>query len=328
MNITEIVQSSGWKKFMAKLYGWGAAVVLLGALFKIQHWPGASLMLTAGMVTEVLIFFFSAFEPVYEEIDWTIVYPELAGISENDDFVPASRRQQSNGEMQVGTGGDISQLSNVLGNADISPEVFEQLGKGLKNLNTTTKNLSEVSNAVEATNKYIGNLEAASDAISSLSEGYNNSNIELQNSVGNLSNSYKNSAEEISQVSNNFVEQLAQSGDSLGSSSKEFEEEIKQNLDSIIHGNNTYNDKLELINKNLSALNSVYELQLENTNNHLKNSQDLYGNLQEIMTNLKGSVDGTEKFKQEMNKLNTNLSELNSVYGSMLTALNVVSNNN
>ena len=80
MNVAEIVQSSGWKNFMAKLYGIGAAVVIIGALFKIMHWPGASAMLTVGLGTEAIIFFFSAFEPLHEELDWTLVYPELAGI--------------------------------------------------------------------------------------------------------------------------------------------------------------------------------------------------------------------------------------------------------
>ena len=64
---------------MAKLYGIGAAVVIIGAMFKIQHWPFASLLLVVGLSTEAVIFFFSAFEPPHEEVDWSLVYPELAG---------------------------------------------------------------------------------------------------------------------------------------------------------------------------------------------------------------------------------------------------------
>ena len=86
MNITEIVQSSGWKNFMAKLYGYGASVVIIGALFKIQHWTGASIMITIGLSTEAIIFFFSAFEPLHEELDWTLVYPELAGMTDPDEI--------------------------------------------------------------------------------------------------------------------------------------------------------------------------------------------------------------------------------------------------
>ena len=70
--------SKAWKKFMAKLYGIGAAVVIIGAMFKIQHWPFASLLLVVGLSTEAVIFFFSAFEPLHEEPDWSLVYPELA----------------------------------------------------------------------------------------------------------------------------------------------------------------------------------------------------------------------------------------------------------
>ena len=84
MSLAELVQSSGWKNFIAKLYGLGASVVIVGALFKIQHWPLAGTMLTIGLLTEAIIFFFSAFEPLHEEIDWSLVYPELAGIPEDE----------------------------------------------------------------------------------------------------------------------------------------------------------------------------------------------------------------------------------------------------
>ena len=87
INMAELVESEGWKNFMAKLYGIGAAVVILGALFKIMHWPMASEMLIVGMGTEVFIFVFSAFEPMHEEVDWTLVYPELAGI-DDEEFSP------------------------------------------------------------------------------------------------------------------------------------------------------------------------------------------------------------------------------------------------
>jgi gliding motility-associated protein GldL len=86
INISEIVQGSGWKNFMKYLYGWGAALVLLGALFKLQYWPGAGTMLTIGMTVEVFIFFFSAFEPIHDEVDWTLVYPELAGMTDEEEL--------------------------------------------------------------------------------------------------------------------------------------------------------------------------------------------------------------------------------------------------
>ena len=82
-NISEIVQGSKYKTLMKYVYGWGASIVLLGALFKLQHYPGAGIMLLVGMITEAIIFFLSAFEPVVEEVDWSIVYPELAGMTDD-----------------------------------------------------------------------------------------------------------------------------------------------------------------------------------------------------------------------------------------------------
>ena len=82
--IDNLVRSKGYKSFMGKLYGVGASVVIVGAMFKIMHWPGADLMIVVGMSTEAIIFFFSAFEPLHVEYDWSLVYPELAGVHEGE----------------------------------------------------------------------------------------------------------------------------------------------------------------------------------------------------------------------------------------------------
>ena len=80
MSILSFVRSRGYRNFMAKLYGWGASVVIIGALFKINHYTGADTMLIIGLGTESLIFFFSAFEAPHVEPDWSLVYPQLSGI--------------------------------------------------------------------------------------------------------------------------------------------------------------------------------------------------------------------------------------------------------
>jgi len=308
MGINNIVRGKGYKQFMAKLYGIGASVVILGALFKINHWPLATLMLIVGMGTEVIIFFFSAFEPIHEDVDWTLVYPELAGISEEGDFKHAS----SGRVKETSGGGGFGKLDEMLQNAEITPELFEKLGKGLKNLNQTTQNLMNVADAAKATNQFVDNLQAASESVSSMTESYGNSTQKLTNSVNALINSYDSSAEQIAGTSKGFVDNY-----------KAIEEKIQANISSIASGNQTYNEKLELINKNLSALNSVYELQLKNTNDQVKNSQLLTGDMEQIISNLKSSADETTMYKNEMAKLNKNLSALNSVYGNMLSAMNI-----
>jgi gliding motility-associated protein GldL len=369
ISIQELVQTAGWRKFMAKLYGWGASVVLIGALAKLQHWAWAGPALIVGMSTEAIIFFFSAFEPQHEEVDWSIVYPELAGIEEDPEEARErnrARREAMEGfasaagagggsiagaapgagageetaqtggtGVSAGAGGAINKLNEMLENADISPELFEQLSDGLKKLNETTKNISEVSDASIATNQYVDNLQAASESINYLTETYNKSNNDLSQSIEELSGIYRESAERIKESGKNmadqmeeggksFAERVKESGDDLSNAYKDISDNVRS---SVTQENNTFNEKLEEMNKNLSALNAAYELQLKNTNEHVKTTQGIYGEMDHIMKDLRASVDETEKYREEISKLNQNLEELNSVYGNMLSAMSVMNNN-
>src|SRR5690606_23940025 len=157
MSISELVETEGYKKFMAKVYGWGAAIVLLGALFKIQHYPGASIMLIIGLSTEALIFFFSAFEPLHHELDWTLVYPELAGLDEiEEDIQPVGRK---NASQQDGTA--LQKFDELLEKGKLGPELFEKLGSSLESLNTNVMNMGTISNAAIATESYVTNVSKA-----------------------------------------------------------------------------------------------------------------------------------------------------------------------
>jgi gliding motility-associated protein GldL len=356
MRISELVQTAGWRKFMAKLYGWGASVVLIGALAKLQHWPWAGVALIMGMTTEAIIFFFSAFEPVSEEVDWSIVYPELAGIEEDPDEArernrarreamsnfPESGVSQGGGTAAgggsggaAGGAGGLSKFDEMLENAEITPELFDSLGNGLKKLNETTKNINDISSASLATNEYVDTMQAAKESVNLLTESYNKSHTELNKSIDDLANTYQESAETIKQTGQemtdkiadsgkNFADKINESGDDLANAYKEISETVKS---SILEENNAYNDKLEKLNQNLSALNSAYELQLNNTNEHVKTTESLYGEMDKIMNDLKNSVDETRKYKEEMEKLNQSLSELNNVYGNMLSSMSVLNNN-
>ena len=147
MSLAELVQSSGWKNFIAKLYGLGASVVIIGALFKIQHWPFAGFMLTIGLCTEAVIFFFSAFEPLHEEIDWSLVYPELAGIPEEGGELQAHGGGKYHGGTMVGGGGGagsaaLAKFDEMLEKAEITPDLFQKLGVGMKKLSVATANMN------------------------------------------------------------------------------------------------------------------------------------------------------------------------------------------
>ena len=77
MGLYKLARNRGFRNFMARLYGWGASVVIVGVLFKLVHWPYADYILIVGLLTEAVIFFFSAFEQPHVDPDWSLVYPEL-----------------------------------------------------------------------------------------------------------------------------------------------------------------------------------------------------------------------------------------------------------
>lgn len=269
MGIAEMTQTKGFKVLMARLYGIGAAIVIVGALFKIQHWEGAGLMLTIGLLTEAVIFTFSAFEPPHEDVDWSLVYPELAGMHE-----------PGHGKDKKKKVDEVSQaLDRMLADSKIGPDLLQSLGTGLKSLGENTNKLADITNASVATNEYVSNVNAATK------------------SVGEMTVAYAKTTQSMSALQ--------------GAS-----EEMK-----------TYNDQVKGAGKNLAALNAVYELQLQDSSQHLKQTSKFYEGINQLMSNLSDSLTDTQKYKDEVGKLAKNLSALNTVYGNMLSAMNVNTGN-
>ena len=171
--IDQLVRSKGYKNFMAKLYGWGAAVDIMGALFKILHLPGANAMLIAGMTVESIIFFFSAFEPLHVEYNWALVYPELAtGLDiELDEGDKKSRREKKQ-QVKTDSMTPTQALDKMLEEAKIGPELMESLASGMRNLSDNAHKLAGVSDAVVSTDNYTSSLQKASESVRNLTLKY------------------------------------------------------------------------------------------------------------------------------------------------------------
>ena len=303
MNLSEFTRSKAYKKIMGFVYGWGASVVLLGALFKIEHLPGASLMLFIGLIVEAIIFFLSAFEPPHEEVDWSLVYPELAGVEELDFDKKSSVSTKKSA---------LEKFDALIENAEITPELFEKLGSGLKNMSDTAEKLSDVSDATVATNNYVANFEKASQKVSQFADVYGDSASRLNQSADELARTYSDSSEMVGSSGRALADSYIKMTDAMN-------DEYGKNADN----GRTYSDQLETMTKNLTALNAVYELQLQGTNEHLEASKRLYSGLDDIMANLKDSASDTQRYREEIGKLSSNLSAMNTIYGNMLSAMNV-----
>jgi gliding motility-associated protein GldL len=151
------------KKAMNFTYGMGAAVVIIGALFKIQHYPGASALLIIGLCTEAFIFALSAFEPVDHELDWSLVYPELAGGEKADKKEAVS--DDADGMLS-------SKLDALLKEAKIDGELMNSLGSSIRNFEDASRNISPTVDSIAATKKYSEELSMAAAQMQSLNSLY------------------------------------------------------------------------------------------------------------------------------------------------------------
>ncbi|MBV6643896.1 MAG: gliding motility protein GldL [Cyclobacteriaceae bacterium] len=150
---------------MPKIYGIGAAIVIVGAMFKILHLPGAGPMLGIGLTTEAVIFFLSAFEPKHKDPDWAKVYPELA-----DDYDGPSAPKRVTSSAPQGTS---AQLDKVLADAKVGPELISSLGQGMKTLADSANKMSKLGDASVATNEYANNVRTASKTLVDMNKSYN-----------------------------------------------------------------------------------------------------------------------------------------------------------
>ncbi len=271
----------GFKKIMSISYGLGAAVVILGALFKILHLPGANEMLIAGMGTEVLIFVVSAFDPVYEEYQWERVYPEL--FDESEIAVSKGRSEGvsiGGGSVgMIGSGGYSADssvalaLDNALSKSKIETGMIERLGENLGKLSANIESMNSVADVAASTADY--------------------------------SNAAKNAASSLNTLKSTFEESA----------------EAAKGLALATNGTQEYQVQIQQITKNLQQLNSIYQIELQDANNHLKNLNKFVGNLSEAMANLESTKNDAQMLKDNMGSLSKSLGSLNSIYGGMLTAM-------
>ena len=255
--------SASWKKFMAKLYGIGAAVVIVGALFKIMHWPFSGPLLVVGLSTEAVIFFFSAFEPLHDEPKWELVYPELADHGSDDEHDEIAETSSDDGKEELPI---TEQLDNMLEEAKIGPELIESLGSGLRSLSDNAGKLSNISDASVATNQYVDSVRNAATSVDQLTQNYS----KASESIASISmtsddgNSYADSLRSVSaklQELNQVYDLQLQGSKEQMETNKQFYagiSELMGNLQASVEDTKSYKENIAELSSNLSALNRVY----------------------------------------------------------------------
>ncbi len=164
-----MAQSKSTKKLFNMAYGLGASIVIIGALFKILHWEfgplTGGLLLAVGLITEALIFAISAFEPLDDEYDWSLVYPELAGGA-------STGRDGELSELKEADSSLSSKLDNLLKEAGVDASLMESLGDSIRNFEGAAKGIAPTVDAMESTKKYSDEMVHAAAQMESLNSLY------------------------------------------------------------------------------------------------------------------------------------------------------------
>ncbi len=243
---------------MPKVYGIGAAIVIVGAMFKILHLPGAGAMLGVGLTTEAIIFFLSAFEPKHHDPDWAKVYPELADDYDGPAAAPRKAVPQATGAS--------AQMDKMLADAKVGPELIKSLGDGMRNMAESAKKMSNLSDAAVATNDYASNVKKASGSLQEMNKSYSSA----MQAMSGMAEATKDTKEYHSQVQNvtkslgalNAVYEMElKDAQSHTKALNKFYSNISGALESMAEAGketSAFQSELNKLTSNISALNKVY----------------------------------------------------------------------
>lgn len=253
--MSKLPKVTGFKKYLHLASCFGASIVIIGALFKIQHWPGSDIAIIAGLGTEAVLFILFGIDIPHEEYDWSLAYPELGGMGvhedahEHDNSLPVS-----------------SQLDAMLAEAKIGPELIESLGAGMRAIGDNAGKMADISNATVATNEYVDSVKSASKNVSHLADTYSKaassiaSLAESNDAGSSIGESLNSVSKNLSALNATYELQLQGSRGHLEATEKFYGglAELMKNLHDSVDDTKKYRAEMSTLSTNLSALNSIY----------------------------------------------------------------------
>lgn len=317
--MAKLFKTKAYQVTIGYVYGWGASAVIIGALFKIMHFPGAGIVLMAGMLIEAFIFFVSAFEPPMEHYDWARVYPELAdGHSGNSAPRAKSEKRVAARENAVAVSGnidlgldesDINKLREGINKIMVSADNFAEVSVNVPEFARKISDATESFGKLGVKTQQVG--EMLENSVKDFSDGCGEINKILLDSSRGLTDQIKSNCEKL-------AANMGVSAETFGALNKAVDEQMKQ----VKSQSESYTQQMSAVNKNISALNALYELQINETKDCLESFRSMQGDMTEMLEHVSLSVDNAKLFKQESQQLANNVASLNSVYGNMLSVVN------
>ena len=254
--MSKLPKVTGFKKYLHLASCFGAAIVIVGALFKIMHWPGASAALIGGLGTEAVLFCLFAIDIPHEEYDWTLAYPELGGMGGHEED---SHKLESGLPVSA-------QLDAMLAEAKIGPELIESLGTGMRSLSDSANKIGDISNATVATNEYVDSVKSASKNVSHLADTYSKAadsiaSLAESNDAGSSIGASLNSvSKNLSALNATYELQLQGSRTHLEATEKFYDglADLMKNLHDSVDDTKKYRAEMAQLSTNLTALNTIY----------------------------------------------------------------------
>ena len=247
---------------ITNIVSWGATVVIIGLLFKIQHWPYGGVFISVGLVTEAILFFILGFqrEDVSEHYDWTRIYPEL-----KEDFAGELPKKS---QITAGSGGssNTAALDKLLEDAKIGPELITSLGDGLRTFGDKVKNISNVADAGLATSEFAGKIKTAGASYDKLSVSFEQASANLTEMANSNIDSkayheqVNNLAKNLSALNAVYELELQDSSAHLKSMNKFYHNmaNTMQNFNESLEDSQLFKTEVARLAKNLGSLNAVY----------------------------------------------------------------------
>jgi len=245
---------------ITNIVSWGATVVIIGLLFKIQHWPYGGVFISAGLLTEAALFFLLGFqrEAVEVHVDWTRVYPELS-----EDFKGELPQSSARG---VGSGSNTAALDKMLEEAKIGPELIGSLGDGLRTFGDKVATISTVADAGLATTEFSSKVKTASASYDKLSNAFEAASVNLSEMANSNIDSkayhdqVNNLAKNLSALNAVYELELQDSSAHLKSMNKFYNSmaSTMQNFTESLEDSQQFKSEVARLAKNLGTLNSIY----------------------------------------------------------------------
>ncbi len=256
--------------------GLGAAIVLIGALAKIQHWPIANFMLPIGMITEAFIFTLLGILPPHKDYYWERYYPNLDENPHVEAYRKGVKFQVPAAAIGAAVGGNnnaTASLDKMLEEAQINPANLRRLNENFTRFGQTVEQMKDITEVTAATGAY---TTAARDTAAAL---------------GEMKTTFQGATKTMG-VFNNASEDAAK-----------------------------FHQQVTVLTQNLGSLNQIYEVELQDANNHLKAMNKFYSTLLNASDSMAASAEDAKAAREQIGALARNLTNLNSVYGNMLAAM-------